>query len=162
ELKEAHVQLLQSAKMASLGELVAGIAHEVNNPLAYSMGHLDTVASALRVVAEECEGKLSEAAAAKLRKARQRAADVSEGLGRVQTLMTKLRTFSRLDEGTFKQADIRECIESTLPMIQHRLPGDSIRVEPRYARDNGLYCAPGLLNQVVLNLLPNAIDAVGE
>ncbi len=161
ELKEAHVQLLQSAKMASLGELVAGIAHEVNNPLAYCMSHLGTIAAALDVVTAEAGGKLSEAGAAKLGKARQRATDVSEGLARVQDLMTKLRTFSRLDEGMFKFADMRECVESTLPLICHRLNA-GIEVETRYAEDNALYCAPGLLNQVVLNLLTNAVDAVGE
>jgi two-component system NtrC family sensor kinase len=161
ELKEAHVQLLQSAKMASLGELVAGIAHEVNNPLAYSMSHLGTIAAALDLVAAESGGQLSEAGLAKLTKARQRTGDVLEGLTRVQDLMTKLRTFSRLDEGTFKFADIAECIESALPLIRHRL-SDAIAIETNYADDNQLYCAPGLLNQVVLNLLTNAVDAVGE
>jgi two-component system NtrC family sensor kinase len=161
ELKEAHVQLLQSAKMASLGELVAGIAHEVNNPLAYSMSHLTTITGALDVIAAEADGKLSSASAQKLDKARQRAKDVSEGLTRVQNLMTKLRTFSRLDEGTFKFADMRECVEAALPLICHRLSG-GIEVMTTYAENNGLYCAPGLLNQVVLNLLTNAVDAVGE
>jgi two-component system NtrC family sensor kinase len=161
ELKEAHVQLLQSAKMASLGELVAGIAHEVNNPLAYSMSHLGTVAAALEAIAGEVEGSLSKPGLAKLQKARQRAKDVQEGLTRVQDLMTKLRTFSRLDEGTFKTANMRECIYSALPLIQHRL-GEGIRVEVNCTGNEELYCAPGLLNQVVLNLLTNAIDAVGE
>jgi two-component system NtrC family sensor kinase len=161
ELREAHVQLLQSAKMASLGALVAGIAHEVNNPLAYSISHLDTIAGALDAVAAEAEGGLSSAGRTKLDKARQRAGDVAEGLERVRELVTKLRTFSRLDEGSFKQADIRECIESALTFIGHRL-GHGVTVETIYAEDNGLYCAPGLLNQVVLNLLTNAVDAVGE
>jgi two-component system NtrC family sensor kinase len=161
ELKEAHVQLLQSAKMASLGELVAGIAHEVNNPLAYSMSHLGTISAALDTIATEIEAKLTKTGASKLQKARQRAKDVHEGLTRVQDLMTKLRTFSRLDEGTFKVADLRECVESALPLIQHRL-NEGIRVKTEYAADNEIYCAPGLINQVVLNLLTNAIDAVGE
>jgi two-component system NtrC family sensor kinase len=161
ELKEAHVQLLQAAKMASLGELVAGIAHEVNNPLAFSMSHLGTIAAALDVVAVEASDKLSAVGGAKLAKARQRAGDVHEGLTRVQELMTKLRTFSRLDEGTFKFADISECIESALPLIHHRL-SDGVALQTDYADDNRLYCAPGLLNQVVLNLLTNAVDAIGE
>jgi two-component system NtrC family sensor kinase len=161
ELKEAHVQVLQSAKMASLGELVAGIAHEVNNPLAFSMSHLGTIAAALDVIVAEADDSLSKLGAAKLAKARQRAGDVLEGLKRVQELMTKLRTFSRLDEGTFKFADIDECIESTLPLIRHRL-SDDIEIATNYAADNRLYCAPGLINQVVLNLLTNAVDAIGE
>jgi two-component system NtrC family sensor kinase len=160
ELRDAHVQLLQSAKMASLGGLVAGIAHEVNNPLAFSISHLGTIASALDAVAAEAEGGLTTAGQAKLDKARQRAGDVAEGLARVRDLVTKLRTFSRLDEGSFKQADIRECIESALTFLGHRL-GHGISVRATYADDNSLYCAPGLLNQVVLNLLTNAVDAVG-
>jgi two-component system NtrC family sensor kinase len=82
-------------------------------------------------------------------------------LTRVHDLVTKLRTFSRLDEGTFKLADVSECLESALPLIRHRLNG-GIEIETRYAADNALYCAPGLLNQLLLNLLSNAIDAVGE
>jgi two-component system NtrC family sensor kinase len=160
ELREAHVQLLQSAKMASLGALVAGIAHEVNNPLAFSISHLSTIESALDAVSAEAETGLSGPARAKLGKARQRAGDVAEGLERVRDLVTKLRTFSRLDEGTFKPTDIRECVESALTFIGHRL--GSVAVEKEYAPDNTLYCAPGLLNQVVLNLLTNAVDAVGE
>jgi two-component system NtrC family sensor kinase len=160
ELREAHVQLLQSAKMASLGALVAGIAHEVNNPLAFSISHLSTIEGALDAVSAEAETGLSGPARAKLGKARQRAGDVAAGLERVRDLVTKLRTFSRLDEGNFKQTDIRECVESALAFIGYRL--GSVAVEKDYAADNTLYCSPGLLNQVVLNLLTNAVDAVGE
>ena len=154
------MQLVHSAKMASLGELVAGIAHEVNNPLAFSMGHLRTVAGALDAIAAESGDKLSGAASAKLKKARVRAGDVAGGLTRVSDLVTKLRTFSRLDEGDFKTADIGECIDSALTFLRHRI-GRGVDVTTEFAADNTLYCAPGLLNQVVLNLLSNAIDAVG-
>lgn len=161
ELKETQIQLVHSAKMASLGSLVAGIAHEVNNPLAYSMSHLGTVAKALDGIGRELETGLSQPGLAQLQKARTRTADVAEGLKRVEELMTKLRTFSRLDEGSFKTTDIRECIESALPLVRHRL-SDAVHVETDYAPDNVLFCAPGTLNQVVLNLLTNAIDAVGD
>lgn len=160
ELKETQVQLVQAAKMASLGELVAGVAHEVNNPLAYSMSHVSTIQSALDGVAEEIAGGLSEKTNKKLKKARERINDVLDGLGRVQELVTKLRTFSRLDEGEFKQADLRECIESTLTLMSHRLK--EIDVITDFSESNEIFCAPGNLNQVILTLLSNALDAIGE
>jgi len=161
ELREAHAQLVHIAKMASLGELVAGIAHEVNNPLAFSMGHLRTVARALDAIASDSGDRLSGAASAKLRKARTRTGDVADGLARVSELVTTLRTFSRLDEGAFRTVDIAECVDSALTFLQHRI-GRGIEVTTDFAADNTLFCAPGLLNQVVLNLVSNAIDAVGE
>ena len=112
ELKETQVQLIQSAKMISLGELVAGIAHEVNNPLAFSMAHLGTVASSLDKLAANSAGALTDQGTAYLSKARQRALDARSGLERVTDIVTRLRTFSRLDEGEFKDADIAECIGS--------------------------------------------------
>lgn len=160
ELKETHAQLLHSAKLVSLGELVVGIAHEVNNPLAYIMSHVRTIASALKFVAEDAQGKLSKAATSKLNKVCQRTEDISDGLARVQKLMTKLRTFSRLDDGVFHEADVSECIETTLPLIRHQL-NNGIELETRYTDDNRIYCSAGLLNQAVLNLLTNAIDAIG-
>lgn len=160
ELKDAHVQLVHAAKMASLGELVAGIAHEVNNPLAFSMGHLRTVIAALDAIAADSGDRLSGMASAKLRKARDRGAIVVEGLARVSELVTKLRTFSRLDEGAFKIADIGECVDSALTFLHHRI-GRGVVVSTEFTTDNLVYCAPGLLNQVVLNLVSNAIDAVG-
>lgn len=161
ELKETQAQLVHSAKMVSLGELVAGIAHEVNNPLAYSMSHLGTVTSALDHVATETEGRLSDRTGARLEKARRRLDDIRLGLERVRDLVTKLRTFSRLDEGEFKQTDLRHDIESTLTLVGHRL-SKRVRVTAEFTDDNLLYCAPGALNQAVMNIMTNAIDAAGE
>lgn len=158
DLKQTQAQLVQSAKMASLGALVAGVAHEINNPLAYSLGHLRTVAASLAAIVVETE-TLSPAGRRKFDKARERAKDSIEGLERVADLIIKLRTFSRLDEGEFKLANIRECIEATIPIVRHRLQNATIVTH--YSGDNDIYCAPGMLNQVIVNLLTNAIDALG-
>lgn len=159
ELREAQAQLIQAAKMASLGELVAGIAHEVNNPIAYVMSHLDTVGRNLEVVAG-ATGPLPERAQASMDKARTRLGEAREGLERVKDLVLKLRTFSRLDEGEFKRVDVRESIDSVLAMLRHRLRKGSVRTEIAYAQDNAIACYPAPLNQVVMNLVGNAIDAV--
>jgi len=159
ELKDTQLQLVQAAKMASLGELVAGIAHEINNPLAYVMSHLDTVEQSLDKVAHKLAGDLPHGERSQFEKARTRLGDMRGGLERVRDLVLKLRTFSRLDEGAFKKVDARESIESVLTILRHRL-GDKVTIKASYAADNVVGCFPAPLNQVVMNLLSNAIDAV--
>lgn len=159
ELRRTHTQLVQSTKMAALGELVAGVAHEINNPVSYTLAHVQTVARALDTIVEDSETIVSESARKRITKARRRADEAADGLERVAELVVKLRTFSRLDEGEFKQANLKDCIEATLPLVKHRL-GEGIRVVTDFTDDNELYCAPGMLNQVILNFLTNAIDAL--
>jgi two-component system NtrC family sensor kinase len=159
ELRETQAHLVQAAKMASLGELVAGIAHEINNPLAYVMSHLDTMERALNGIAKTIGAHSSTSEAKLFEKAQVRMGDMRGGLERVRDLVVKLRTFSRLDEGAFKKADMRENIESVLVILHHRL-GERIEVDTTYANDNVIWCFPAPLNQVVMNLLSNAIDAV--
>ncbi len=159
ELKDAQLQLVQAAKMASLGELVAGIAHEINNPLAYVMSHLDTVEQSLDKVAHKLADDLPHGERSRFEKALTRLGDMRGGLERVRDLVLKLRTFSRLDEGAFKKTDMRESIESVLTILRHRL-GDKVTIKTSYAADNVVGCFPAPLNQVVMNLLSNALDAV--
>ncbi|MGE0706203.1 MAG: response regulator [Vicinamibacterales bacterium] len=159
ELRETQAQLVQAAKMASLGELVAGIAHEVNNPLAYVMSHLDTVERSLDRIEAISADQLPPPAHAALDKARTRVGDMRGGLTRVRDLVLKLRTFSRLDEGEFKSVDMRESIESVLTILQHRFR-NGVRTDIAYADDNVISCYPAPLNQVIMNLVSNAIDAV--
>lgn len=159
ELRETQSQLVQSAKMASLGQLVAGVAHEINNPLAFVMNHQDTVARALTKVAGEAATQLSADGAQQLHKAQSRLGDMSGGLERIRDLVLKLRTFSRLDEGQIKQINIDEAIDSVLTLLQYRL-GTRIRVIRRFGAVKQLDCYPGPLNQVLMNLLANAIDAI--
>lgn len=161
ELKETQSHLVQSAKMASLGELVAGIAHEINNPLSFVMNHTSTVEDRLQRISDEVKPSLSEPSKKHWDKALARLHDMHEGLERVQDIVVKLRTFSRLDEGEFKSVDMHDCIDSTISLIRHRC-GDGVRIETDYSENGTLSCYPGPLNQVVMNLLSNAIDAVAE
>jgi two-component system NtrC family sensor kinase len=159
ELRETQSQLVQSAKMASLGELVAGVAHEINNPLAFVISHLGMVKEGLANVLPEVEPHISDKARTRVNKIQQRLQDIQDGLERIKDLVIKLRTFSRLDEGEFKQVNIQECIESVLTLLQYRLK-DRITIVRKYGDDNIISCYPGPLNQVIMNVISNAIDAV--
>jgi two-component system NtrC family sensor kinase len=154
ELKRAQAVLVQSAKLASLGELVAGVAHEINNPLAFVMSHLGTVQSSL-----ERLGEPGATDPRHLDRAKNRLEEMNRGLGRIRELVLKLRTFSRLDEGERKAVSVRECVDSVLTIMGHRLR-DRIEVELSFDEPQQLDCFPGLLNQALMNLVANAIDAI--
>ena len=159
ELRETQSQLVQSAKMASLGQLVAGIAHEINNPTGFVIAHLETVRRLCEEIAAEIEPILSAKSVGKLAKVRQRLSDMAEGLERVRGLVVKLRTFSRLDEGEFKLASVRDNVEAVLTMLRYRTKG-RIEIECRFGEPDLISCYPGLLNQALMNLVSNAIDAI--
>lgn len=159
ELKETQGWLVQSAKMVALGKLVAGVAHEINNPLAFVMSHLSTVERSLRDVAEEAAARLSDEGRRKQQKAFDRITDMHMGLERIRDLVLKLRTFSRLDEGERKTVPIEESIESILTLLQYRLK-DRIEVIRNYGEAKLISCYPGPLNQVLMNVLANAADAI--
>lgn len=156
-LKGTQAQLVQAAKMASLGELVAGIAHEINNPLAFIQAHQGTVARLL----DEIAGKLPPEAGLdrSLAKSRDRVSAMKLGLGRIQELVLNLRRFSRLDEGDFQTVNVPESIETVLALLGHKL-GTRIDVRRHYTAVPDLYCSPALLNQVVMNIVGNAADAI--
>ena len=159
ELKATQAQLVQSAKMASLGELVAGIAHEINNPLSFAVSHLDTAQKSLAHVEAEHAGAWLESTGQHWTRARSRLHEMAIGLERIRELVIKLRTFSRLDEGERKRVNLRECIDSVLMILKHRMK-DRIVVDLSLGVPEELDCYPGLLNQALLNLLANAIDAI--
>ena len=161
KLRETQVHLIQSEKMASLGQLVAGIAHEINNPLSFALSNVFSIQNWLAAVLEETEAGLSDDARRKLEKARARIGDTGQGLERVRELVVKLRTFSRLDEGEFKRIDVREAIESVLLFLRHKT-ADRIDVIRDFAAENELDCYAGQLNQVIMNVIANAVDAMGE
>lgn len=159
KLKETQAQLIQNEKMASLGQLVAGIAHEINNPLAFVVNNLFIVESGLDVLAPEIEPHLTEPLSRKLRKARERLGEMREGLTRVKELVLDLRTFSRLDEGEFKTVDIVEAIDTVLFLLKHKM-NSRIHVEKHYGPVRLLHCSAGRINQVLMNLIANAVDAM--
>jgi two-component system NtrC family sensor kinase len=145
--------------MASLGQLVAGIAHEINNPLAFVLNNLFIVESGLDSLRAEMEPFLSEPSLKKLRKARARLAEMREGVDRVKELVLDLRTFSRLDEGEFTTVDIVDRIDAVLLLLKHKMNG-RIQVEKHYGAKRTLYCFAGRLHQVLMNLIANAVDAI--
>lgn len=157
DLQQTQSQLVQSAKLASLGELVAGVAHEINNPLAFAISHLQTARSSLAAL-----GMPSPAQPAQLyTKARDRLDEMGHGLERIRELVLKLRTFSRIDEGERKVVSVSECVDSVLTILGHRLR-DRIELSTRFEPPHHLECYPSLLNQALMNLIANAIDAIDE
>jgi two-component system, NtrC family, sensor kinase len=159
KLKDTQTQLIHNEKMASLGQLVAGIAHEINNPLAFVMNNLFIVEKGMDSLGLDLEPHLGEPALKKLRKVRDRLAEMKEGLGRVKALVLDLRTFSRLDEGECKTVDVVEIIDAVLLLLKHTMSG-RILVEKNFVPERQLYCYAGRLHQVLMNLITNAMDAI--
>lgn len=159
ELQSTQSQLVQAAKMASLGALVAGVAHEVNNPLAFVISHLRTTESSLLEVESLIGVKALDPALESWSRARSRLNSMRLGLERIRDLVVKLRTFSRLDEGEIKTVNMAECIDSVLTILEHRLEG-RVKITKEIHPPGELECIPGLLNQAIMNLVSNALDAI--
>jgi two-component system NtrC family sensor kinase len=157
KLIETQAKLVQAAKMASLGELVAGIAHEINNPLAFILAHQATVQ---RLLGKIAPGAIPDADARGLiARAQDRAVAMGTGLRRIQDLVLNLRRFSRMDEGGFQLVDIFEAIDTILTLLSPKL-GERIVIGRHYDGPRALWCSPALLNQVVMNIVSNAADAI--
>jgi two-component system NtrC family sensor kinase len=161
ELRNTQSQLVQSEKMAALGMLVAGIAHEINTPIGAVSSMHDTL---LRSVEKLKEGVDSECAAVgrfdKLFGVIEDANNViKSGIDRVTTIVRRLRSFARLDEAELKTVDVNEGIEDTLTLIHHEIK-HNITVVKKYGEIPPIACFPGRLNQVFLNLLVNSRQAM--
>lgn len=155
KIKDAQAQLVHSAKMASLGTLTAGMAHEVNNPLAFCLGHVHNIQNWL--------GKLHQDPALETlwQKTETRLSQVQQGLERIKELVLSLRRFSRLDESEIDTVDVHEQIELALLFLSHETR-ERVQIVRRYAEDGVLTCYPSLLGQVAMNLLSNAVFAIPE
>ncbi len=181
KLKRTQLQMVQSEKMSSLGQLVAGVAHEINNPISFIHGNLAHVneyaENLLKILSlyqhyypqpppeiqAELEALEIEFLAADLNKILQ---SMKSGSDRIRKIILSLRNFSRLDEAQLKLANLHEGIDNTLLILQHRLnPTEqhpTIQVIKNYGNLPLIECYPGQLNQVFINLLTNAIDALEE
>jgi signal transduction histidine kinase len=181
ELRTTQAQVIQSEKMSSLGQLVAGVAHEINNPVNFIHGNLEhgeTYVQELLTLVElyqqhypqpdpeiqaELEAMDWEFIKSDLPKM---LASMQTGTKRIRQIVLSLRNFSRSDEAEIKSVNIHEGLDSTLMILQHRLKEQSYRPAIEVVKDYGtipsVECYPGPLNQVFMNILGNAIDALEE
>jgi two-component system NtrC family sensor kinase len=167
ELRDTQTQLVQSEKMASLGQLVAGIAHEINTPVGAVGSMHDTQVRAIGKLRKALESEFpGEYAQSKTVKACFETIEnankvIETGTERVTTIVRRLRSFARLDEAELKTVDIHEGLEDTLTLIHHEIK-HHITVTKNYGDIPPIACYPGRVNQVFLNILNNARQAVGE
>jgi len=180
DLQETQLQLVQTEKMSSLGQLVAGIAHEINNPVNFIHGNVQHVNSYLLDVMglldlyqkhypdppTEISDREKELDLNFLREDLPKTLNsMKVGTERIRQIVLSLRNFSRLDQADMKQVNIHEGIDSTLLILQHRLKAqsiDKIELVKEYGDLPLVECYAGQVNQVLINLLSNAIDALEE
>lgn len=162
ELQQKESQLIHSEKMASLGQLVAGISHELNNPISFIYANMKILNGYLGDL-EELLKNMPRSPALKevIFDIRETISDSTNGSKSVKEIVQNLKSFSRLDEANWKESDIREIIESCLKIIRMQLP-TGVQITTDYMDDPRFMCNPGQLNQVFLNILTNAVQAVGE
>ncbi|MEG3969926.1 AAA family ATPase [Microcoleus sp. T2B6] len=181
DLKQAQITIVQSEKMSALGNLVAGVAHEINNPVGFLVGNIQPALDYIKdlfglldlyeqkypqldpEIQEEIENIDLEYIREDLPKL---VGSMREGVKRIRDISTSLRTFSRADTNYPVACNIHEGIDSTIMILKHRLKANDTRPEIKVIREYGnlppVECYAGQLNQVFMNLLGNAIDALEE
>jgi len=172
DLQQAQAQLIQSEKMSSLGRMVAGLAHEINNPVNFIYGNLTYTQDYTHDILEllhlyqqhyphpsaEIQTKLNEIDLQFIREDFPKIMDSMQvGTERIRQIILSLRNFSRLDEAEMKQVDIHQGIDNTLLILNYRLSRD-IEVIKQYGQIPLIECYPAQLNQVFMNIINNAID----
>ncbi|MEA5620352.1 GAF domain-containing protein [Cronbergia sp. UHCC 0137] len=179
ELQQTQSQLIQSEKMAGLGQLVAGVAHEINNPISFIYGNIPYVDNHTKDIlnllhlyqqtypdtTEEIQQQIAELDLDFVAEDLPRLLNsMMGGADRIRQLVLSLRTFSRLDEAEMKPVDLHQGIDSTLLILQNRLQPESgspvIEVIKEYGQLPPVVCYAAQMNQVFMNILNNAIDAL--
>jgi signal transduction histidine kinase len=155
DLKSAEAQLVHTEKMASLGRLVAGVAHEINNPVSFIASNV----TPLRRRLSQAAGRSAAGAQKALREAEELTEVMARGAERTAAIVKDLRTFSRLGEATRKPTDLHEGLETSLRLLSPRWR-DRIEVHRDYGELPLVECDPGAVNQVFMNVLANACDAI--
>ncbi len=181
QLKRTQAQIIQAEKMSSLGQMVAGVAHEINNPVNFIHGNLEpaqdytqdllglialyqkTYTTPTPEIKEELETVDLEFVKEDLPKLLN---SMMAGTDRIREIVLSLRNFSRLDEAAVKTVDLHEGIDSTLVILSHRLKCNrcdrAIKVSKQYGDLPQVDCYPSQLNQVFMNIFANAIDALDD
>lgn len=181
DLQAAQLQLVQTEKMSSLGELVGGLAHEINNPISFiygNLGYVDQYVSDLIYLVKYYQEKYPQEVAdvdmeEKIEELEFVIEDLPKllismksGAERIRELVVSLRNFSRLDEADLKTVDLHEGLENTLLMLNYRLQHcrleDDIQITKHYGDLPEVECYPAQLNQVFMNVLDNAIDVLSD
>lgn len=178
QLQRLQAQIVQNEKMASIGQLAAGIAHELNNPVGFVYGNLGLleacVGDLLSLLKFYDSSDLPESVAAGAAEIKSRIdydatlndltsiiADCKDGAERVRDIVQNLRTFSRLDEAEIRKTDIHEGIDSTVRILSRYFSGGNVRLVREFASVPMIDAFSAQLNQVWMNLLVNAAQAVG-
>ena len=179
KLKNSQSQIMQQEKMASIGQLAAGVAHEINNPTGFISSNLSSLGTYIRKFKEFIEfqadilagfndSKIDQEIALKRKKMKidylledidDLIRESLDGTQRIKTIVTNLKSFSRVDEQEYKYAEINECLETTLNIVWNELKYKST-MEKDYGDVKPIECFPQQLNQVFMNLLVNAAHAI--
>jgi PAS domain S-box-containing protein len=178
KLAEAHTQLLQSEKMASIGQLAAGVAHEINNPIGFVNSNLGTlkryIEDLLRTLSayEKNEGELTAKTREELKELKQQIdivylrgdvgsllSESMEGMQRVKRIVQDLKDFSHVEESEMQIANIEQGMDSTLNVVWNELKYKA-EVVKKYGGIPAIECIPAQINQVFMNLLTNAVQAI--
>ncbi len=163
ELQQKEAQLIHSEKMASLGQLVAGISHELNNPISFLYANMHVLEQQISAMESWLKLNISGESVTGfneiLTDIREVLQDNRRGSLTVKEIVQNLKNFSRLDQADWKTSRIAEGLQSSLKILQPQL-GPDILVETKIENDPEIYCNPGQLNQVFVNIIANAVDAL--